>query len=84
MEHTVVDSFAQVFDLVVLHLLMRNSHASSMLVCSGLEGCVGLEIVAYVSTHKLSFIHLIGTLMRKSLISHAFLLSSFFYSHCIC
>ena len=37
-EHTVVDSLAQVFGLVVLCLHMRNSHGSSVLVCSGLEG----------------------------------------------
>ena len=39
MEHITVDSSAQVFGLVVLHLHMRNSHGSSVLVCSGLEGC---------------------------------------------
>ena len=39
MEHTVVDSSAHVSDLVVLHLHMRNSHGSSVLVCNGLEGC---------------------------------------------
>ena len=50
----------------------------------GWKVVVGLEIVAFVATYKLSILHLIGTLMIKSLISHAFLLTSFFYSHCIC
>ena len=38
----------------------------------GWKVVIGLEIVASVATHKLSLLHLIGTLMRKSLISHAF------------
>ena len=38
MKHIVVDSFAQVFGLAVLHLHMRNYHGSSVLVCSELEG----------------------------------------------
>ena len=43
----------------------------------GWKVVVGLEIVASISTHKLSLFHLIGTLLRKSLISHAFMLSFF-------
>ena len=53
--------------------------------CKCVMGCkvvVGLEIVAYVATYKLSLLHRIGTFLSKSLISHAFLLSSFFYFHC--
>ena len=38
-EHTAVEISTQVFGLAMLHLHMRNSHSSSMLVCSGLEGC---------------------------------------------
>ena len=49
----------------------------------GWKVVVGLEIVAYVATHKLSLLHLIGTLMTKSFISHAFMLTAFLYSHCI-
>ena len=37
-EHTVVENSALVLDLAVLHLHMRNSHGSLVLVCSGLVG----------------------------------------------
>ena len=37
-EHTVVENSALVFDLVVLHLHMRNSHGSLVLMCNGLAG----------------------------------------------
>ena len=36
---------------------------------------VGLKVVAPVAIDKLSFLHLIGTLMSKSLISYALLLT---------
>ena len=49
----------------------------------GWKVVVGFEIIASIATHKLSLLHLIGTLMSKSLISHVFLLASFFYSHSI-
>ena len=35
-EHTVVENSALVLDLVVIHLHMRNSHGSLVLVCNGL------------------------------------------------
>ena len=37
-EHTVVENCALVLDLAVLHLHMRNSHGSLVLVCNGLAG----------------------------------------------
>ena len=37
-EHTVVEISALVLDFAVLHLLMRNSHGSLVLVCNGLVG----------------------------------------------
>ena len=37
-EHTVVENSALVLDLAVLHLHMRNSHGSLVLVCNGLVG----------------------------------------------
>ena len=37
-EHTVVENSALVLDLAVLHLHMRNSHGSLVLVCNGLAG----------------------------------------------
>ena len=37
-EHTVVENYALVLDLVVLHLHMRYSHGSLVLVCNGLAG----------------------------------------------
>ena len=37
-EHTVVENSALVLDLVVLHLYMRNSHGSLVLMCNGLAG----------------------------------------------
>ena len=44
-EHTTVDSSAQVSNHAMLHLHMRNSHGSSLLVCSGLEGfLLGLKL----------------------------------------
>ena len=36
MKHTVVENYALVLDLVVLHLHMRNSHGSLVLVCNEL------------------------------------------------
>ena len=41
----------------------------------GLKVVVGLEILAFVSTHKLSLFHLIRTLRSKSLIIEAFFFS---------
>ena len=37
-EHTVVENSALVLDLSVLHLHVRNSHGSLVLVCNGLAG----------------------------------------------
>ena len=37
-EHTIVENSALVLDPVVLHLHMRNSHGSLVLVCDGLAG----------------------------------------------
>ena len=35
-EHTIVENSALVLDLAMLHLHMRNSHSSLVLVCNGL------------------------------------------------
>ena len=78
--------------MIILHWSWTMMHSTSIGKILMVSQCrcvvgwkvVGLEIVAYVSTHKLSLLHLIRTLMSKSIISHAFLLSSFLYSHCIC
>ena len=37
-EHTIVENSALVLDLAVLHLHMRNSYGSLVLVCNGLAG----------------------------------------------
>ena len=37
-EHNVVENSTLVMDLAVLHLHMRNSHGSLVLVCNGLAG----------------------------------------------
>ena len=37
-ENTVVENSTLVLDLVVLHLHIRNSHGSLVLVCNGLAG----------------------------------------------
>ena len=37
MKHTVVENYALVLDLVMLHLQMRNSHGSLVLVCNELS-----------------------------------------------
>ena len=36
MKHIVVENYALVFDLAVLHLHMRNSHGSLVMVCNEL------------------------------------------------
>ena len=37
-EHTVVENSALVLDLAIVHLHMRNSHGSLVMVCNGLAG----------------------------------------------
>ena len=50
----------------------------------GWKAVIGLEVVAYVSIHLPSFLNLIGTLMSKSLIIYAFMLTFFHSSHFMC
>ena len=38
LEHTVIENSALVLDLAVLHLHMRNSYGSLVMVCNELEG----------------------------------------------
>ena len=38
LEHTIIENSALVLDLAVLHLHMRNSHGSLVLICNELEG----------------------------------------------
>ena len=37
-EHTVVENSALILDLAVLHLYMKHSHGSLLLVCNGFAG----------------------------------------------